>query len=86
MNEQPASPTFGLGVVLRLLDELILVELRVSRLEIEVRLELESGGLRVGHDNLTSVAIPRSAITCRETGKSKQSVFFKNKVFNPIKK
>lgn len=51
---------------MNLLDELILVELRVGRLKIKVRLKLKGSGLRVRYDNLTSVAVPGSAIAWKE--------------------
>lgn len=61
--------TFYVGVALSPLDELVLVELSVRRLKVKVWLKLKGCGLCAPYNNLTSVAIPRSTITCKEKKK-----------------
>lgn len=70
---------------MNLLEELVLVELRVSRFKIKVRIKLKGSGLAVRDDNLTSVAIPGSAIACRETVKQQGIPSSQNQT-NPLKK
>lgn len=61
------SLTFALRVVLNLLDERVLVELCISSFKIKIWLKMKGSGLCVRHNNLTSVAIPGSAIACKAT-------------------
>lgn len=71
---------------MNLLEELVLVELRVSRFKIKVRIKLKGSGLAVRDDNLTSVAIPGSAIACRETAVKQQGIPSSQNQTNPLKK
>lgn len=54
--------TFDAQVVLKLLREIVLVELSICRLKIKVRLKLKGGGFRGAHNDLPTATVPGPAV------------------------